>query len=120
MANLVNEAALLAARAGNRMVTMNEFESAKDKVMMGPERRSMVMSDKEKRLTAYHEHVGVIKDAFAGKGTHVVDIDGVGTPAEVFARIVAALPAAAAAATSRGPPSGDPSRRTQARRPRSP
>ncbi|MAF47501.1 MAG: ATP-dependent zinc metalloprotease FtsH [Rhodospirillales bacterium] len=55
LANLVNEAALLAARAGNRMVTMAEFEFAKDKVMMGAERRSMVMSDEEKKLTAYHE-----------------------------------------------------------------
>ena len=55
LANLVNEAALLAARAGNRMVTMTEFENAKDKVMMGTERRSMVMTDEEKKLTAYHE-----------------------------------------------------------------
>ncbi len=55
LANLVNEAALLAARAGRRMVTMAEFENAKDKVMMGAERRSMVMSEDEKRLTAYHE-----------------------------------------------------------------
>jgi cell division protease FtsH len=55
LANLVNEAALLAARIGNRMVTMAEFEYAKDKVMMGAERRSMVMSDEEKKLTAYHE-----------------------------------------------------------------
>ena len=55
LANLVNEAALLAARAGNRMVTMHEFEAAKDKVMMGAERRSMVMSNEEKKLTAYHE-----------------------------------------------------------------
>jgi len=55
LANLVNEAALLAARTGNRMVTMAEFEFAKDKVMMGAERRSMVMSDEEKKLTAYHE-----------------------------------------------------------------
>ena len=55
LANLVNEAALLAARRGKRMVSMKEFEDAKDKVLMGPERRSMVMSDKEKRLTAYHE-----------------------------------------------------------------
>jgi len=55
LANLVNEAALLAARAGRRMVTMAEFENAKDKVMMGAERRSMVMSEEEKRLTAYHE-----------------------------------------------------------------
>jgi len=55
LANLVNEAALLAARWGKRMVTMAEFEEAKDKVMMGAERRSMVMSDEEKKLTAYHE-----------------------------------------------------------------
>ena len=55
LANLVNEAALLAARAGRRMVTMTEFENAKDKVMMGAERRSMVMTEDEKRLTAYHE-----------------------------------------------------------------
>jgi cell division protease FtsH len=55
LANLVNEAALLAARAGNRMVTMHEFEAAKDKVLMGTERRSMVMSAEEKKLTAYHE-----------------------------------------------------------------
>ena len=55
IANLVNEAALLAARRGKRVVTMIEFEDAKDKVMMGAERRSMVMTDEEKRLTAYHE-----------------------------------------------------------------
>ncbi len=55
LANLVNEAALLAARKARRMVTMADFEEAKDKVMMGAERRSMVMSDEEKRLTAYHE-----------------------------------------------------------------
>ena len=55
LANLVNEAALLAARAGKRVVTMSDFEAAKDKVLMGAERRSMVMSDDEKRLTAYHE-----------------------------------------------------------------
>jgi cell division protease FtsH len=55
LANLVNEAALLAARRGKRMVTMSEMEDAKDKVMMGAERRSMVMSEKEKELTAYHE-----------------------------------------------------------------
>ena len=53
--NLVNEAALMAARRGKRIVTMVEFEDAKDKVMMGAERRSMVMSEDEKRLTAYHE-----------------------------------------------------------------
>ena len=55
LANLVNEAALMAARKNRRMVTMNDFEDAKDKVMMGAERRSMVMSDEEKKLTAYHE-----------------------------------------------------------------
>ncbi len=55
LANLVNEAALLAARAGNRMVTMTDFEAAKDKVLMGTERRSMVMTEDEKKLTAYHE-----------------------------------------------------------------
>jgi cell division protease FtsH len=55
LANLVNEAALLAARRGKRVVGMSEFEEAKDKVMMGAERRSMVMTDEEKKLTAYHE-----------------------------------------------------------------
>ena len=55
LANLVNEAALLAARKNKRMVTSEDFESAKDKVMMGSERRSMVMSEDEKKLTAYHE-----------------------------------------------------------------
>ncbi len=55
LANLVNEAALLAARREKRVVTMEEFENAKDKVMMGAERRSMVMSEDEKKLTAYHE-----------------------------------------------------------------
>jgi len=55
LANLVNEAALFAARANKRTVEMLDFEKAKDKVMMGAERRSMVMSDAEKRLTAYHE-----------------------------------------------------------------
>ena len=55
LANLVNEAALLAARVGRRFVTLEDFEKAKDKVMMGPERRSMVMTEDEKKLTAYHE-----------------------------------------------------------------
>ena len=55
LANLVNEAALLAARRGKRVVTMSEMEAAKDKVMMGAERKSMVMKDEEKKLTAYHE-----------------------------------------------------------------
>tara|TARA_B100000768_G_scaffold182029_1_gene208614 strand:- start:8884 stop:10764 length:1881 start_codon:yes stop_codon:yes gene_type:complete len=55
LANLVNESALLAARIGRRFVTMGDFESARDKVMMGSERRSMVMTEDEKKLTAYHE-----------------------------------------------------------------
>jgi cell division protease FtsH len=55
LANLVNEAALLAARANKRTVKMEEFDKAKDKIMMGAERRSMVMSESEKKLTAYHE-----------------------------------------------------------------
>jgi cell division protease FtsH len=55
LANLVNEAALFAARANRRTVSMEEFEKAKDKIMMGAERRSMVMSEDEKKLTAYHE-----------------------------------------------------------------
>jgi cell division protease FtsH len=55
LANLVNEAALRAARVGKRLVTMIDFEYAKDKVMMGTERRSMAMTDEEKKLTAYHE-----------------------------------------------------------------
>jgi cell division protease FtsH len=55
LANLVNEAALIAARKSRRMVTMAEFEYAKDKVLMGAERRSMVMTEDEKKLTAYHE-----------------------------------------------------------------
>ncbi|MCQ4162858.1 ATP-dependent zinc metalloprotease FtsH [Roseomonas sp. GC11] len=55
LANLVNEAALLAARSGRRTVGMHEFEMAKDKVLMGAERRSMVMSEDEKKMTAYHE-----------------------------------------------------------------
>lgn len=53
--NLVNEAALMAARTGKRFLTMEDFENAKDKVMMGAERRSMVMSEDEKKLTAFHE-----------------------------------------------------------------
>jgi cell division protease FtsH len=55
LANLVNEAALFAARGNKRLVDMEEFEKAKDKIMMGAERRSMVMGEKEKKLTAYHE-----------------------------------------------------------------
>ena len=55
LANIVNEAALLAARKNKRLVTLTEFEEARDKVMMGSERRSMVMTEEEKKLTAYHE-----------------------------------------------------------------
>jgi cell division protease FtsH len=55
LANLVNEAALMAARKNRRMVMMRDFEEAKDKVMMGAERKSMAMSEEEKRNTAYHE-----------------------------------------------------------------
>ncbi|NWA04572.1 ATP-dependent zinc metalloprotease FtsH [Pseudomonas gingeri] len=55
LANLVNEASLFAARTGKRIVEMKEFELAKDKIMMGAERKSMVMSEKEKQNTAYHE-----------------------------------------------------------------
>jgi cell division protease FtsH len=55
LANLVNEAALFAARANKKLVDMEDMEKAKDKIMMGAERRSMVMSDDEKKLTAYHE-----------------------------------------------------------------
>ncbi len=55
LANLVNEAALFAARANQRLVAMEQFEKAKDKILMGAERRSMVMTDDEKRMTAYHE-----------------------------------------------------------------
>jgi cell division protease FtsH len=55
LANLVNEAALFAARANKRDVDMDDFEKAKDKIMMGAERKSMVMSEEEKKLTAYHE-----------------------------------------------------------------
>ncbi len=55
LANLVNEAALFAARSNRRVVSMDEFEKAKDKILMGTERRSMVMTEKEKEMTAYHE-----------------------------------------------------------------
>lgn len=76
LANLVNEAALLAARRGRRLVTMAEFESAKDKVMMGAERRSMVMSDDEKKLTAYHEagHALVAANVAASDPIHKATI----------------------------------------------
>ncbi len=55
LANLINEAALLAARANKNQVNMTDLEAAKDKVMMGAERRSMVITEKEKKVTAYHE-----------------------------------------------------------------
>ena len=63
LANMVNEAALLAARRNTDKVEMSDFEEAKDKVMMGTERRSLLISEKEKRITAYHEagHVLVAK-----------------------------------------------------------
>ncbi len=71
LANLVNEAALFAARVNKHLVGMHEFEQAKDKIMMGAERRSMVMNDSEKRLTAYHEA------GHAMVGLHVEDHDPV-------------------------------------------
>ncbi|MFZ5789725.1 MAG: ATP-dependent zinc metalloprotease FtsH [Pseudomonadota bacterium] len=76
LANLVNEAALLAARRSKRVVTMSEFEAAKDKVMMGAERRSMVMTEDEKRLTAYHEggHALVMLHAKGHEPLHKVTI----------------------------------------------
>src|SRR5690349_19771061 len=64
LANLVNEAALLAARRGKRLVAMQEFEDAKDKVLMGTERKSMVMTEDEKRMTAYHEAGHAIVSVF--------------------------------------------------------
>src|SRR5476649_2805734 len=67
LANLVNEAALMAARRGKRSVSMAEFEHAKDKVMMGAERRSMVMTEEEKKLTAYHE---------AGHALIAIEVEG--------------------------------------------
>jgi cell division protease FtsH len=76
LANLVNEAALMAARRGKRSVTMAEFEQAKDKVMMGAERRSMVMTEDEKKLTAYHEggHALVMLYAEGHEPLHKVTI----------------------------------------------
>jgi cell division protease FtsH len=74
--NLVNEAALLAARRGKRLVMMTEFEDAKDKVMMGAERRTLVMTEDEKRLTAYHEagHAIVALNAPATDPVHKATI----------------------------------------------
>jgi len=76
LANLVNEAALMAARRGKRSVTMAEFEFAKDKVLMGAERRSMVMTEEEKSLTAYHEggHALVMLYAVGHEPLHKVTI----------------------------------------------
>ena len=76
LANLVNEAALLAARRNRRLVGQSEFEEAKDKVMMGSERRSMVMSEDEKKLTAYHEagHALVMMEVPAHEPLHKVTI----------------------------------------------
>jgi len=76
LANIVNEAALLAARKNRRTVGMREFEEAKDKVMMGPERRSMVMTEKEKEATAYHEtgHALVVMHMPDGDPLHKVTI----------------------------------------------
>jgi len=76
LANLVNEAALMAARRGKRSVAMGEFEHAKDKVMMGAERRSMVMTEEEKTLTAYHEagHAMCMLFAEAHEPLHKVTI----------------------------------------------
>jgi cell division protease FtsH len=74
--NLINEGALLAARRGKRMVTMSDLEDAKDKVMMGAERRSMAMSEEEKKLTAYHEagHAVVGLNVPAGLPVHKATI----------------------------------------------
>ncbi len=76
LANLINEAALLAARRNRRVVSMKEFEDSKDKVMMGAERRSMVMTEDEKKLTAYHEagHAVVMLHAKGHEPLHKVTI----------------------------------------------
>ena len=76
LANLVNEAALFAARGNKRLVEMEDFEKAKDKIMMGAERRSMVMSEEEKRNTAYHEsgHTVVAKLVPKSDPVHKVTI----------------------------------------------
>lgn len=76
LANLVNEAALLAARKNKQRVTMDDFEEAKDKVMMGMERKSLIISEKEKKITAYHEigHVLVAKRLPEADPVHKVTI----------------------------------------------
>lgn len=71
LANLVNEAALMAARFGQDKVTMLDFEEAKDKVMMGAERKSMVMSDENKRITAYHEAGHAICNLYTKHSDHL-------------------------------------------------
>ncbi len=71
LANLVNEAALLAARYNKKVVDMHEFEYAKDKVMMGTERKSMIITEEEKRVTAYHEAGHVIVTTYAPKSDPV-------------------------------------------------
>ena len=76
LANLVNEAALLAARRNEEKVSMHHFEEAKDKVMMGVERKSLIISDREKRITSYHEsgHVLVAKMIPEADPVHKVTI----------------------------------------------
>jgi len=76
LANLVNEAALMAARRNKRMVTQQEFEDAKDKVMMGAERKSLIMTEEEKMLTAYHEggHAIVALNVAAADPVHKATI----------------------------------------------
>jgi len=76
LANLVNEAALLAARQNAKAVTMQHFEDAKDKVMMGMERKSMIISEKEKNITSYHEigHVLVARMIPEADPVHKVTI----------------------------------------------
>ena len=76
LANLVNEAALFAARGNKRLVDMEDFEKAKDKIMMGAERRSMVMTEEEKMNTAYHEsgHAVVAKLVPKSDPVHKVTI----------------------------------------------
>jgi cell division protease FtsH len=76
IANLVNEAALLAARQNSKVVAMNHFEEAKDKVMMGTERKSLIISDREKKVTAYHEagHVLVARHLPDADPVHKVTI----------------------------------------------
>ena len=71
LANIVNEAALFAARGNKRLVDMDDFERAKDKIMMGAERRSMVMSEEERRTTAYHESGHAVVGRLVGKADPV-------------------------------------------------